>query len=466
MNRLANWMMRLYPSRWRARYGDELDALLADSGADARVVVDLFRGGMKMQFSTWPFGKLAVALGLAGVLLAGGLSFLIPNVYTSKAVMQITPAAISTTPVRAEISTSLNERVMQMQQNIFSRTSLAGMINNPRLMLYSDELREKPLEDVIDEMRRDVSINIVALPGALGRRASAFEISFSYPDRYKAQQTVQAIMEAFDAENIQPHTPEAPGTLVVLDSPSAPVLVRPQPGIVIFAGLLAGIAIAFTWRMVSRTGLAGRHFGMAAMSLALFCALTGFGLLKANLLGNQYRSAATLEWRGGTADTASYLFHEVTSRTSLSMIIQNPRLNLYRDQLMRTPLEDVIATMKQHIDVQGLNIAGGTAIELRFGYGEHDKVRPALAALVDSLIDANQRLNAGRNAAAPTEIVSSGENLETLDVPSLPMAPTYPNRYMMALTGGLAGIGVAVVVWTVRRRWKPEPEVPVDAAIG
>jgi len=449
MNRLANWMMRLYPSRWRARYGDELDALLADSGADARVVVDLFRGGMKMQFSTWSFGKLAVALGLAGVLLAGGLSFLIPNVYTSKATMQITPAAISGSMVQATISTSLNERVMQMQQNILSRTSLAGMINNPRLMLYSDELREKPLEDVIDEMRRDVSINIVALPGALGRRASAFEISFSYPDRYKAQQTVQAIMEAFDAENIQPHTPEAPGTLVVLDSPSAPVLVRPQPG-----------------RMVSRTGLAGRHFGMAAMSLALFCALTGFGLLKANLLGNQYRSAATLEWRGGTADTALYLFHEVTSRTSLSMIIQNPRLNLYRDQLMRTPLEDVIATMKQHIDVQGLNIAGGTAIELRFGYGEHDKVRPALAALVDSLIDANQRLNAGRNAAAPTEIVSSGENLETLDVPSLPMAPTYPNRYMMALTGGLAGIGVAVVVWTVRRRWKPEPEVPVDAAIG
>lgn len=29
MNRLAHWMMRLYPTRRRKRYGDELDALLA-----------------------------------------------------------------------------------------------------------------------------------------------------------------------------------------------------------------------------------------------------------------------------------------------------------------------------------------------------------------------------------------------------------------------------------------------------
>ena len=27
MNRLAKWMMRLYPAGWRRRYGDEMDAL-------------------------------------------------------------------------------------------------------------------------------------------------------------------------------------------------------------------------------------------------------------------------------------------------------------------------------------------------------------------------------------------------------------------------------------------------------
>ena len=46
MNRLAGWMMRLYPARWRARYGEEMNALLADTGADARVVADLATGGL------------------------------------------------------------------------------------------------------------------------------------------------------------------------------------------------------------------------------------------------------------------------------------------------------------------------------------------------------------------------------------------------------------------------------------
>jgi len=63
MNRLAHWMMRLYPSRWRKRYGDELEALLADTGADASVVADLASGGIRMQFSTWSLAKLAVVLG-------------------------------------------------------------------------------------------------------------------------------------------------------------------------------------------------------------------------------------------------------------------------------------------------------------------------------------------------------------------------------------------------------------------
>ncbi len=72
MNRLARWMMRLYPAAWRARYGDEMDALLADSGADAKTVADLLTGGIRMRFPERSrFLKLALALGaLAGLVLA------------------------------------------------------------------------------------------------------------------------------------------------------------------------------------------------------------------------------------------------------------------------------------------------------------------------------------------------------------------------------------------------------------
>jgi uncharacterized protein involved in exopolysaccharide biosynthesis len=116
--------------------------------------------------------------------------------------MQITPAQIGENMVQSTISNSLNERIQQMETQILSRTELSSIINDPRLQLYKDELKTKPLEDVIDEMKRAIGIQFVALPGALGRRATAFDISFSYNDRYKAQQTVSALMNKFDEENL------------------------------------------------------------------------------------------------------------------------------------------------------------------------------------------------------------------------------------------------------------------------
>jgi hypothetical protein len=90
MNRVAKWMMRLYPARWRRRYGDELDALLCETGADARVVADLLKGGVRMQFSTWSFAKLAVMLGISGLLFGAVASFLIAPIYESKATLEVT----------------------------------------------------------------------------------------------------------------------------------------------------------------------------------------------------------------------------------------------------------------------------------------------------------------------------------------------------------------------------------------
>jgi uncharacterized protein involved in exopolysaccharide biosynthesis len=136
-----------------------------------------------------------------GIVASICIAFMLPNEYTSKATMQITPAAISDSMVQSTINTQLNERVMQMQQTILSRTELSLIIQDPKLNLYREELKTKPLEDVIDAMRKDVSINIVALPGALSKRASAFEISFNYYDRYKAMQTVQTLMTKFDDLN-------------------------------------------------------------------------------------------------------------------------------------------------------------------------------------------------------------------------------------------------------------------------
>jgi uncharacterized protein involved in exopolysaccharide biosynthesis len=126
------------------------------------------------------------------------IAFLLPNEYTSEAVMSITPVQISENIVQSTISNSMNERIQQMTQTIESRGALGAIITDPHLLLYKDEQKTLPLDDVIEIMRKHVTIEPITLPGAMNKRASGFKIKFNYSDRLKAQQTVQVLMNRFE----------------------------------------------------------------------------------------------------------------------------------------------------------------------------------------------------------------------------------------------------------------------------
>lgn len=136
-----------------------------------------------------------------GLVISICVAFVLPNEYQSRATMQIQPAHISENMVQSTLANSLNERIQQMETTILSRTELSSIINDPRLLLYKEEQKTRPLEDVIEEMRRNIHIDFVALPGALGKHASAFDIRFNYKDRFKAQQTVTALISKFEEQN-------------------------------------------------------------------------------------------------------------------------------------------------------------------------------------------------------------------------------------------------------------------------
>lgn len=137
-----------------------------------------------------------------GIIVSIVTAFLLPNRYVSTAEMQITPAQISEALVRSTTNSQLTERIMAMENEILSRTSLSAIIQDPRLDLYKSERAKKPLEDVIEQMRaKDIRIEIVNLPGSTDRKASAFKVSFEYIDRFKAQQTVQTLITKFEDAN-------------------------------------------------------------------------------------------------------------------------------------------------------------------------------------------------------------------------------------------------------------------------
>jgi polysaccharide chain length determinant protein (PEP-CTERM system associated) len=159
---------------------------------DIEDYIDILR-----RYRSWIVGPT-----FAGLVIAVVVAFLWPDTFVSTAVMRITPQQISERLVPSNISTQMAERLLAMQQQIESRTQLQELIQRPSLNLYPKERQRQPMEDVIEQMRKAIKITILdagaALPGQ--KFASAFEISFSYSDKYKAQAVVRELVSKFTEE--------------------------------------------------------------------------------------------------------------------------------------------------------------------------------------------------------------------------------------------------------------------------
>ncbi len=150
----------------------------------------------------WIVGPL-----FAGLVISCVIAFVLPNTYVSQAAMRITPAQVPESIAPSILNQQMSDRINQMQQDILSRTSLSQIIQDPRLDLYKSERDRQPLEDVIEKMRtKDIAIRIMSIAGQGNRPASAFSISFAYPDAHKAQAVVQVLLSKFTESNVNVQT--------------------------------------------------------------------------------------------------------------------------------------------------------------------------------------------------------------------------------------------------------------------
>jgi hypothetical protein len=195
MRQTARFLIRLYPATWRARYGEEFEALLEDSSAGWLATFDLLKGAIKMQFSVPAFPKLAVMLSITGLLAGLAISFVVEPRYVSTATMTLGDSLVNSTA--SGVSPNLREYFAQMQTEILTRTSLSTVIQDQHLELYMRERAGTPLEDVIEKMRKDAPITMEA-PGS---NYIVFRITFAYPDRVKGRDTVQALINKFEESN-------------------------------------------------------------------------------------------------------------------------------------------------------------------------------------------------------------------------------------------------------------------------
>ncbi len=155
---------------------------------DVEDYIDMLR-----RYRSWLIGPM-----FGGLVVAVVVAFLWSDTFVSTAVMRITPQAISSSLVPTVLNMQMQQRLQQMQTEILSRGSLTELIQKPSLDLYRKERQRYPMEDIIADMRKAIRIQQVDL-GRGG--ASAFTISFSYPDRFKAQAVVRELVTKFTEQN-------------------------------------------------------------------------------------------------------------------------------------------------------------------------------------------------------------------------------------------------------------------------
>jgi hypothetical protein len=311
-------------------------------------------------------------------------------------------------------------------------------------------------------MKNDIHVNPIAQPGGQGKSA-AFQIAFQYPDPAKAKSVTATLVQKFTDESFQQRLHEAAGKhdLTVVDSASLPVRpIFPDERVVELVGCLLGAAIPFAWRRRRRKSIAMWGFPVLVV-------VFGFaGLLAANIafivqdiFPYTYRSTATLFVQNGSPEQIRAIATDATSRSSLSTIINDPRLDLYKRPRKTLPLEDVIDNMKRDLAIT----PSGQYFTVSFEYSDRYKAQQTVSGVMNRLEESYQRTYGG---LPDVPLDASPTTLKVLDEASMPVASISPDRYAIAMKGGLAGLLAAAAIATIRRRWKPEAELPVDAVNG
>jgi len=421
---MKRWMRlaaRLYPARWRKRYAGEFEALLEDAELGWADFWDILRGAVKMQLTTWTFGKVAGAGALAGLLIAGYVALRTPSMYFSSGVMKVTP--VTSVPSARQIN--------QAEQNVLSRRSVQEMIVAGNL--YPEERRTRPMEAVIQDMRNKY-VRIAMIPG----QDNVFSVAFQYPDPAKAQFVTRQLITKL-AESM----PHAPGmSAEVLDPASLPdkPFAPNRPAIVgagVVLGLLAGIVLfgVGRWPKVAGTGLAT---GIVVLIGSLF-------------VPDRYMSTAVL--RADDDQSIRQIVKAVDDPVYLQSVIVSPGLDLYRRERRTQPMPAVVNRMRRDIRVQMLTNPQGSAVAISFAYANEPRGplniygtpgRYKAQAVVRELVNHCFKLA----LADP-----SGVKLEVLDPASLPEQSFSPNRAAWVILGLLGGLFLGAA-WQIGGRFR------------
>jgi len=235
MDRLTKLASNLYPRWWRDRYGDEFAALIEDARPGLGGTWDVLRGALAMQFTTFSAKRILLVGAAAGLLVGFAAAFAFTPQYASHAVVRVSPG---------EDNRAIADSINQLSQEVLKRAALVEMID--RMDLYRNERSTTPMEDIIENFRKNIRITAVPVFEKRGR-VTAFDLAFIYPDSKVAQLAVDNLIHRFLDENIRARRGALRHgmTLEVLDPANLPAeAIVPNHRNIAVVGLVSGLFLS------------------------------------------------------------------------------------------------------------------------------------------------------------------------------------------------------------------------------
>ena len=127
----------------------------------------------------------------------------LPDVYRAQAVIQIVPQRVPENYVKSTVTTRIEDRLQSIREQILSRSHLEQIIQ--RLDLYRDERRVGIMENIVDQMRNSIRIDV-------NRGADSFTVSFTGHDARTVAKVTEQLATLFIDASLRDREVLAEGT--------------------------------------------------------------------------------------------------------------------------------------------------------------------------------------------------------------------------------------------------------------
>jgi polysaccharide chain length determinant protein (PEP-CTERM system associated) len=147
-----------------------------------------------------------------GLALAPLLAQLAPEKYRSETLILVVPQRVPDSYVKATVTEKIEDRLPSISEQILSRSRLERIITD--MSLYSELRRNRVMEDVVEAMRKDVT---VTLAGAKDN-ADSFRVSYVNDTPDVARKVTERLASLYIEQNLKDRENQASSTSQFLET--------------------------------------------------------------------------------------------------------------------------------------------------------------------------------------------------------------------------------------------------------